>query len=83
MGHDYSFIGNWKCKKNYGVVSRNEHLNILIVLQDCKYGMAECDIINIESWVRELMRPIVDMRKTHARLLPILRVGHSRSPQKK
>jgi hypothetical protein len=77
MGSAYSFIGRWKGKSNYSVVSRNEALNILIILQDCKFGMAECDITNIEAWVKELMNPIIDMRKTHARLLPILRIANS------
>ncbi len=77
MGANYEFIANWRGKRNFGVVCRNTQLNILIILEDCKFGMAECDIRNIESWVISLRKPIVDMRKTHSKLLPLLRVADS------
>jgi hypothetical protein len=49
----------------------------LVILEDCKFGMAECDICNIENWVKDLMKPIIDKRKTHYKLLPLLRVSNS------
>lgn len=52
LGPQYEFVANWKSKKNYCVISRNRDLNILIVLEDCKFGMADSDIFHIELWVK-------------------------------
>ena len=71
---------NWKAKKNYSVVCKNNKLNILIVLEDCKFGMAERDIFHVEEWVTTMLKPIVDNRRTHTKLLPLLRPIDCLSP---
>lgn len=47
----------------------------MIVLGDCRYGMTEPDVRLIEEWIRSTRKPIIDMRKTHMKLLPILRIS--------
>lgn len=39
MGQNYEFVGSWRGKRNFGVVCKNSTLDILIVLEDCKFGM--------------------------------------------
>jgi hypothetical protein len=38
----------YRGKINFGVISLNQALNLVIVLEDCKLGMAECDVKAIE-----------------------------------
>lgn len=71
---EYGFAGCWRGKCNYGVVAKNVELGIFIVLADCKFGMVELDVKRIIEWVKGLRKPIVDSRKTNARLLPLLRI---------
>lgn len=53
-------------------------MDILIVLQECKFGMLEPDVRAIEGWVRDVRKPIggeaTDLRKGKV-LAPLLKMS--------
>ena len=34
-------------------------MDILVVLQECKFGMFELDVRCVENWVKDIRKPIV------------------------
>lgn len=57
-------------KSNFGVVSMNKTNRIVLALQDCKFSMAEVDILRIEEWFRNTSQG----RTKQSKLLPLLKL---------
>lgn len=58
-GYHYEFVTNWKGKRNYASIVKNKSMDILIVLQDSKFGMFQLDVRCVENWVKEIRKPVV------------------------
>ena len=73
---EYLCTLSYKGKRNYGVAAMHRELNIAIVLEDCKFGMAEGDVLKVENWVRGVNKPIVNspqkMQTQKVKLKPLL-----------
>lgn len=63
-------------KNNFGVISYNKGTSMVLVLHDCKFGMAEVDINRIEEWFRNTSKPDVKIegKEKQSRLLPLLKL---------
>ena len=51
---------------NFGVVSYNKSAQYVIVLNDCKFGMAEVDLDRIEAWLINASKPIVQKEQKNS-----------------
>lgn len=58
------------------MLSRNTELDILVILKDCKFGMAKSDILTIENWLEGVRKPIGSPMKSKSKLLPVLKLSN-------
>lgn len=61
---------------NFGVVSYNKLTANVLVLYDCKFSMADVDILRIEEWLRAVGRPLAERveKGEKSRILPLLKL---------